>query len=146
MGTLALGRRLTYYARPPLVVIESPYAGDVERNEHYARRCARDSFDRGEFPFLSHLLYTQPGILDDTNAAERTLGITAGFAWAENGKLRVFYVDLGVSGGMKTGARAALLLGTPIEIRALDREVTLEDAKFIEDLAGQIEVGKMLGL
>jgi hypothetical protein len=60
------------------VLIESPYAGDVERNEKYARACMRDCFERGEAPFASHLLYTQPGVLDDTLHHERALGIDAG--------------------------------------------------------------------
>lgn len=146
MGTLNVGRRIEYLIRRPLVVIESPYAGDVERNLTYARRCMRDSFDRGEDPYASHLLYTQPGILNDDDPNERLLGMTAGFAWAENAKRRAFYVDFGVSNGMISGARAALTLGTPIEIRALDREVTVEDAGFVVILATTIENAKVLGL
>ena len=69
-----------------LVIIESSFAGDMERNIKYARRCMRDSLIRGEFPFASHLLYTQEGILDDTKPDERKLGIEAGFEW---GSLRI---------------------------------------------------------
>jgi hypothetical protein len=29
-----------------LVIVESPYAGDVEANTEYARRCVRDSLKR----------------------------------------------------------------------------------------------------
>lgn len=47
------------------VILESPYAGDVERNLTYARECVRDSLSRGEAPIASHLLYTQEGILKD---------------------------------------------------------------------------------
>ena len=39
-----------------LVIVESPYAGDVEANEEYARQCVRDSLMRGEAPIASHLL------------------------------------------------------------------------------------------
>ena len=49
-----------------LVIVESPYAGDIETNVKYARRCVKDSLMRGEAPIASHLLYTQEGILDDT--------------------------------------------------------------------------------
>ena len=45
-----------------LVILESPYAGDVAANVKYARRCVRDSLSRGEAPIASHLLYTQPGM------------------------------------------------------------------------------------
>ena len=48
-----------------LVVIESPYAGDVERNLTYVRRAMRWCLDKGLDPFASHLLYTQDGVLDD---------------------------------------------------------------------------------
>ena len=64
------------------VIIESPYAGDTTSNIAYARRCMADSLARGEAPFASHLLYTQRGILDDTQPAERKRGMDAGFAWA----------------------------------------------------------------
>ena len=38
-----------------LVVVESPYAGDVETNVRYARAAIRDCLMRGEAPFASHL-------------------------------------------------------------------------------------------
>ena len=63
------------------VILESPYAGDVERNVAYARACLRDSLLRGEAPIASHLLYTQPGVLDDQIPEERQMGIDAGLAW-----------------------------------------------------------------
>ena len=55
-----------------LVYLESPYAGDVEKNIKYARLCMKDSLDRGEYPFASHLLYTQENILNDNDPVERT--------------------------------------------------------------------------
>jgi len=67
------------------VVLESPYAGNfIQRwlNRRYARRCMRDCLRRGESPFASHLLYTQPGVLRDTVALERRLGIEAGWRGA----------------------------------------------------------------
>lgn len=81
------------------VVVESPYAGDVERNVKYARLCMLDCLQRGEAPYASHLLYTQ--CLDDDTPDERTLGILAGFAWGAKADLHAFYVDLGVSDGMR---------------------------------------------
>lgn len=84
-----------------LVVVESPYAGDVERNLKYARACMRDCLIRGEAPIASHLLYTQSGILDDNDPEQRKQGIEAGFAWAAHAERRMFYVDLGWSRGMK---------------------------------------------
>jgi len=82
------------------VVIESPYAGYVDRNVAYARQAMRDSLERGEAPIASHLIYTQPGILRDHVLSERELGISAGFAWWSVADLIVFYTDLGWSPGM----------------------------------------------
>lgn len=82
------------------VILESPYAGDIDRNIKYARECLKDSLKRGEAPIASHLLYTQEGVLDDDNAEERMWGIKAGLAWKEVTDLHVFYVDYGMSSGM----------------------------------------------
>lgn len=90
------------------VIIESPYAGDIERNVRYARACMADSLRRGEAPFASHLLYTQPGILRDEVLGERDLGIAAGFAWGDVAELVAIYDDLGISKGMGEGHRRAL--------------------------------------
>ena len=60
------------------VILESPFAGDIERNIKYARLCVRDSLLRGESPIASHLLYTQEGILNDEIESERMHGINAG--------------------------------------------------------------------
>lgn len=86
-----------------LVIIESPYAGDVDRNVAYARACVRDSLSRGEAPIASHLLYTQPGILRDGIPEERKWGIEAGLAWGRVAEATVVYVDHGVSEGMQKG-------------------------------------------
>ena len=99
------------------VVIESPYAGDVERNMRYLRACRLDCLRRGEAPFASHHAYTD--ILDDLTPEERELGIRAGFAWGESAELRAVYVDLGISGGMERGITEARRLGQAIEIRTI---------------------------
>jgi len=85
----------------PLVIIESPYAGDIERNIKYARACIKDSLKRGEAPIASHLLYTQEGILNDNIFEERELGIKAGLAWLSVAHKQVFYIDYGFSNGMR---------------------------------------------
>lgn len=101
------------------VILESPYAGDVAANEQYARACVRDSLSRGEAPLASHLLYTQPGILDDTIAEERSWGIEAGLAWGCLADATVAYVDRGISRGMAYGIECAEREGRPVEIRRL---------------------------
>lgn len=73
------------------VIIESPYAGDIDRNLRYLRACMADCLRRGEAPFASHGLYTQPGVLDDDKPDERKLGIEAGFAWRDVAEMTVVY-------------------------------------------------------
>jgi DNA modification methylase len=107
---------------PLNVVIESPYAGDVERNVTYARRCMKDSLLRGENPFASHLLYTQEGILDDSIPAERVRGIEAGFSLAQFADATVVYTDLDITDGMKLGIEEAKKQGRAIIYRKLGEE------------------------
>ena len=102
-----------------LVILESPYAGEVEANVAYARACVRDSLQRGEAPLASHLLYTQPGILRDEVPAERALGIAAGLAWRQAAQGWVVYTDRGISPGMEYGIALARNAGKPIEFRSL---------------------------
>jgi hypothetical protein len=101
------------------VIVESPYAGDVERNVAYARAAVRDCLMRGEAPFASHLLYTQPGILDDNNPAERLKGIHAGLVIGQLCHKTVVYQDLGITQGMQMGIEAAYKAGREVEYRSL---------------------------
>ena len=102
------------------VVLESPYAGDIEANVKYAKRCMRDCLSRGESPIASHLLWTQEGLLDDGDHRERAIGIAAGHSWTVAAEAVVVYVDRGVSAGMKAGVREALAHGIPVEHRSLE--------------------------
>jgi hypothetical protein len=101
------------------VILESPYAGDVEPNVAYARRALRDCLLRGEAPIASHLLYTQDGVLDDTIPDERALGIEAGLAWGAEAAATVVYTDRGISRGMEYGIARAEREGRPVEYRSL---------------------------
>jgi hypothetical protein len=104
------------------VIIESPFAGDVKRNLRYLRACMRDCLLRGEAPFASHALYTQPGVLDDDRPEDRTLGINAGFVWRDSADCTLFYTDLGVSRGMELGIEDATAKGRPFEYRSLGHD------------------------
>jgi len=103
------------------VIIESPYAGNVQENTEYARACVRDSLRRGEAPIASHLLYTQPGVLDDLDPAERKQGIDAGLAWRKVADASVVYTDFGISSGMKYGIAAAEKSGIIVEYREIGK-------------------------
>lgn len=116
------------------VILESPLSAPTpeERaaNVRYAVECMRDSLQRGEAPFASHLMYSRNvaeavfeatlpggyhstslvsavvapyGALDDSNPDERKLGMEAGFAWLAAAEKQVVYVDRGVSAGMRAG-------------------------------------------
>lgn len=104
-----------------LVVIESPLAGDIKFNIEYAKHCVLDSLERGEYPYASHLLFNQPGLLDDNIPEERLSGVEAGLAWSAKADLVAVYVDHGISDGMRKGIRQADNLGIPVELRRLQR-------------------------
>jgi hypothetical protein len=91
-----------------LVIIESPYKGNVPRNKLYLRACIRDCIMRGESPYASHRMLTDA--LDDDDPREREIGIKAGLAWrnaqtpllSQDGRiigylpvLPIFYIDMG---------------------------------------------------
>lgn len=122
------------------VIIESPYAGEcpgdqagVERNLRYLRACMHDCFLRGEAPFASHGLYTQPGVLNDNSPDERKLGIEAGFAWRECADVTIVYTDFGITRGMQYGIDHANKQDKPIEYRSIAGQ--LSTSEYRQDLA-----------
>ena len=101
-----------------LVILESPYAGDRRRNAAYLRACLRDSlFERGEFPYASHRMYT--GVTDDDVPDERALGIRAGLEWGRKADATIVYADLGITRGMALGIADANEQGRPVFLRYL---------------------------
>jgi len=110
-------RRVEIQKGMTLVLLETPFAGDVERNLAFLDDCMRDSLLRGEAPFASHRLYTTA--LDDLIPEEREIGITAGLVWGELAEKTVVYVNLGISPGMRRGIDRALECGRIIEYREL---------------------------
>ncbi len=106
------------------VLIESPFAGatpeETALNVRYLRACMRHSFIHcHEYPFASHALYTLPGILDDTVASERALGIEAGLVWGAWAEATIVYLDRGLSKGMRQGILRAKCEGRLIINRRL---------------------------
>lgn len=101
------------------VVIESPYAGTIEKNLDYLRAAMRDCCLRGESPYASHGLLTQPGVLNDNDPDERKIGIALGFEWRDVADKTVVYVDHGVTPGMLEGIRDAIEKDRPFEVRRL---------------------------
>lgn len=101
------------------VYLESPYAGDIERNVKYAHRCMLDCISRGESPYASHLLLTQ--VLDDSIPAERALGIECGNAMRDGCQTTVAYLDYGVSRGMAYGIEDSVHKGISVEKRFIGK-------------------------
>lgn len=108
---------LPFPPRVPFVIIESPYAGNVERNVTYARAALWDSLFRGEAPFASHLLYTQ--VLLDEVPSMRVKGIEAGHSLYTKADVVAFYIDLGYSPGMELGRTRAKMFGIKTVERTL---------------------------
>lgn len=106
--------------RPRRVIIESPYAGDINRNIAYCEIAMLDSIMRGEAPFASHMLY--PYVLRDDDPEERKLGISLGTAWLQVADLVAFYTDFGISPGMsaRLSELKSLTYRIPYEIRKVN--------------------------
>lgn len=102
-----------------LVILESPFAGNVEENIQYARMALRDCLLRNEAPIASHLLYTQEGVLNDNIPEERQHGIDAGLAWGNVADETIVYIDKGISIGMEYGIKRAVSEGRKICFRKL---------------------------
>lgn len=101
----------------PLVLIESPYSGNVALHMEYLRACFRDALNRGEVPLATHKLYTD--VLDDTIPEQRALGMSMLKELIEQTKLSAVYYDLGISPGMTQGVIYALSIGKHIDARSL---------------------------
>ena len=101
------------------VILESPFAGDLELHDRYLSAAIGDCLRRGETPYASHALLTRPGVLDDATPTEREFGILAGFEWRDAADATVVYVDLGISAGMRRGIADATHKRQSIEYRQL---------------------------
>lgn len=94
-----------------LIYMASPYAGDVEKNITFAKQACRYVMEQGHAFFAPHLLY--PQILDDTDPAERKIGLKLGLRmlvicdeiWVCSGR---------ISPGMEAEIELAKQLGIPI--------------------------------
>lgn len=119
------------------VFIASPLRGNIERNQRYARAALRDSLDRGEAPFVPHLLYDQ--VLDDAVPEQRQQAINAALAMLEGCEVLAVYEDFGRSEGMVGEIAAAFGLGLRIESRTLpQRFVEQHEDASLEQSEGHV--------
>ena len=114
-----------------IVVIESPFAGDIAKNREYLRLALRDSIlNHNEAPIASHEFYTRA--LDADNDLERKAGIETGFALGKMATKTVIYEDLGISSGMKLGIKDAEESNRTIEYRKIDQD-TLDEFGILDN-------------
>lgn len=104
------------------VVVESPYqhytfAHPDPRYIEYAKAAMAHSLSKGEAPFLSHLLYTQ--VMSEYMGMDREWGITANLTVIKKADIVAFYVDYGMSPGMKSALTVVKELDIPFERRSL---------------------------
>jgi hypothetical protein len=88
-----------------LTIIESPFAGGLDRNSIYLTRAIRHSIKEGEVPFASHGFF--PLFLDDSDPEERREGINLGYEFWPFASSIAFYVDYGISPGMEIALERA---------------------------------------
>lgn len=98
-----------------VVIVESPFAGDMEGNRRYAIKACANCLQQQEVPYASHVFF--PQILDELKPEERELGLTAGYAFWRTATKIVFYIDRGMSNGMKRAEERAVKMGFKIEYR-----------------------------
>ena len=101
------------------VVVESPYAGDLDGNWSYLQDCMLWCLDNGASPYASHGLLTE--CLDDTDPTDRALGFDAGFAWREAADETWAFVDRGLSPGMRRGIVHAHMVKHPVRYVSVRR-------------------------
>lgn len=113
------------------VMIESPFAGDINNNVLYARMAIVDGLYRfDEAPMAFHLLYTQS--LCDASDKERKLGIDTSFRWHDNDIKKAFYVDRGFSQGMYLSFLHARENGIATSLRTMSDNK--EVAQYLDEL------------
>ena len=102
------------------VIVESPLRGHPQGyagGKKYARVCLKDSIDRDEIPWMSHLLYTQA--LNDTIPEERTQGIDLHLEMITLSThmpkaMMAVYGDFGISEGMQKAIDFASEIGVDV--------------------------------
>ena len=114
------------------VILESPFAGDVKNNVHYAKYAINYFSQQGFAPMASHLSSTN--FLDDTIKEQRDLGIDRGLDIA-NGKNSIVAIDRGISGGMEYGVQRAINEGRKYSFVTIsDNKSAIEEVGRIRDI------------
>ena len=115
------------------VFVESPCSGDVDRNLRYLMLCGIDAFARGEMPVATHSFMTAhpaathyfvSDYADQWDVFSRGEAIQRGQMLRHRCDRTVFYVDFGMSRGMKAAMQYCTDNNLPYEVRLVDVERT----------------------
>jgi ABC-type uncharacterized transport system ATPase subunit len=114
-----------------LVVLESPYSGDVKGNVRYAQKCMNILRAEGHAVFVPHLLWTQHELcpehfVSDYDEKYTVIGRDAAIECIkrvrQEADLVVFFVDRGWSSGMKAGLQHCKDKGIPYVERSIEQQ------------------------
>lgn len=125
------GPPILSFVKRACVCVESPFGSPddeiIKRNVFYAQNCMMDSLQRGEAPFLGHLLYTQ--ILRDREPLERQFGLESHLSWLLASDGVAFYIDHGMSPGMVEALATATQHGIPTLERRLYSDANVQTSE-----------------
>jgi hypothetical protein len=119
-----------------LVILESPYSGDIQANMDYLDCCMHDCKMRGEGALATHLLYTKTPFYGHA-ADSPPDGMTAGRVWCcklgtegwrKIASKAVFYMDRGMSRGMQDALTYYRSIDFPVEFRKFN--LTNQDLEY----------------
>lgn len=107
------------------IIIESSYAGDVDKNVAFAENVCRYAVNQGHAPFASHLFYTR--FLNDDVEEERQKGIYAGLEWSNYAKevWACLPEGRGFSPGMRLAINYHILHGHNVLVKVFNEEGTI---------------------
>jgi hypothetical protein len=126
---------------PVVVLLESPYSGNIPLHVAYAQRAMADARSRGEIVLMPHLLWTQHHkaphyFVSDFKPEYDISGAGREESLEQIKVLRrfchkvVFYMDYGMSSGMKHGLDDCIENGIPYENRVIG---TKEDQQNVDN-------------
>ena len=119
-----------------MVYIASPYAGDVEANLAFAGQAGRYCMMQGGIPVIPHMMY--PAFLDDTDPAQRGLGIEMGLRLMEVCDC-VWICGEHISAGMKQ--ELAFANGIGKEVRFVGRDEITASVNERQEMLIRMEIG-----
>lgn len=113
-----------------VVILESPYSGDIDRNVAYLQRAMHDARTRGEVVIAPHMMWTQHHLcpthyVSDYDAkyevpnGGREIALQQIHELRRRADLIVFYMDYGMSSGMRDGMDQCIKENLKFEERTL---------------------------